>query len=188
MIVLTRFSRLCFAVLLAATFCISAAHAQKWEKLAPFPEPSEEVYGIASGGKLYVFGGLAPGWTPKGLVYEFDPATGAISNERPFFQGFERGLPDGSTMDAEGYLWNCRFFGGCVVRVAPSGKVDRIIEMPVKNITTCMFGGPDRTTLYVTTAKLESPPGDRLAGGLFAIPTEVAGQPENRFRVFAARS
>lgn len=76
MIVLARkFSRLCCAVLLSAAFCIPAAHAQKWEKLAPFPEPSEEVYGIASGGKLYVFGGLAPAWTPKGLVYEFDPAT-----------------------------------------------------------------------------------------------------------------
>ena len=46
---------------------------QKWSKLAPFPEAAEELYGIASGGKLYVFGGLAPGWTPKGLVYESRP-------------------------------------------------------------------------------------------------------------------
>lgn len=54
---------------------ISSAHAQKWVKLAPFPDASEEVYSVASGGKLYVFAGLAPGWTPKGLVYEYDPAT-----------------------------------------------------------------------------------------------------------------
>lgn len=52
-----------------------AANAQKWVNLAPFPEPSEEVYGVASGGKLYVLGGLGPGWTAKGLVYEYDPAT-----------------------------------------------------------------------------------------------------------------
>lgn len=59
-------------VLLATAF--STAYAQKWSRAAPFPEPSEELYGIAAGGKLYVFGGLAPGWKPKGLVYEYDPA------------------------------------------------------------------------------------------------------------------
>ncbi len=48
--------------------------AQKLSRAAPFPEASEELYGIGAGGKLYVFGGLAPGWTPKGLVYEYDPA------------------------------------------------------------------------------------------------------------------
>jgi sugar lactone lactonase YvrE len=117
-------------------------------------------------------------------VYDYDAATGAIANEQPFLQGFTRGLPDGSTVDSEGYLWNCRFFGGCIVRVSPDGTIDRVVEMPVKNITTCTFGGPDRKTLYVTTAKIEAPAGDRLAGGLYAIPTEVAGQPENQFRVF----
>ena len=116
--------------------------------------------------------------------YDYDPATGAIANERPFLEGFARGLPDGSTVDAEGYLWNCRFFGGCIVRVAPDGKIDRVVEMPVKNITTCTFGGPDRKTLYVTTAKIEAPAGDRLAGGLFAMVTDVAGQPEKQFRAF----
>src|SRR4249920_48949 len=64
MIALFKLLRLCLAALLAASFFVSAAYAQKWVKLAPFPEPSEEVYGIASGGKLYVFGGLAPGWKP----------------------------------------------------------------------------------------------------------------------------
>ena len=58
-------------VLLAPGF----SSAQKWSRAAPFPEASEEVYGIAVGGKLYVFGGLAPAWTPKGLVYEYDPAS-----------------------------------------------------------------------------------------------------------------
>jgi len=118
-------------------------------------------------------------------VYDYDLATGAIANERSFLQGFARGLPDGSTVDAEGYLWNCRFFGGCIVRVAPDGTIDHVIEMPVKNITTCTFGGPDRKTLYVTTARIEAPEGDRLAGGLYSIRTDVAGQPENRFRVFS---
>ncbi|HTR65888.1 MAG TPA: SMP-30/gluconolactonase/LRE family protein [Terriglobales bacterium] len=115
-------------------------------------------------------------------AYDYDAATGAISNEQPFLQGFERGVPDGSTVDSEGFLWNCRFFGGCIVRVAPGGTIDQVVEMPVKNITTCTFGGPDLKTLYVTTAKIEAPPADRLAGSLYAIQTEVAGQPENQFR------
>jgi len=115
-------------------------------------------------------------------TYDYDALTGEISNERPFLQGFERGYPDGSTVDAEGYLWNCRFYGNCIVRVAPDGKIDRVVEMPVKNITTCTFGGADLRTLFVTTASAEAPPGDRLAGSLFAIQTDVQGQPENRFR------
>jgi sugar lactone lactonase YvrE len=117
-------------------------------------------------------------------VYDYDEATGAIANERPFLEGFARGLPDGSTVDSQGYLWNCRFLGGCIVRVAPDGTIDRIVEMPVKNITTCTFGGPDRKTLYVTTAKIEAPAGDRLAGGLYAVVTDIAGQVENQFRAF----
>jgi sugar lactone lactonase YvrE len=117
-------------------------------------------------------------------TYDYDPATGSISNEQTFFQGFSRGLPDGSTVDAEGYLWNCRFFGGCIVRVAPNGTVDRVIEMPVSNVTTCTFGGKDYKTLYITTASAVAPDWDRLGGGLYAIETAVGGQPENRFRVF----
>lgn len=65
----TGVGALCLSLLL-----VSGAYAQKWSKGAPFPDPSEEVYGIAVGGKLYVLGGLGPAWTPKGLVYEYDPA------------------------------------------------------------------------------------------------------------------
>lgn len=64
---------ICLASTLSLVF-VTGAQAQKWVKLAPFPEASEEVYGVAAGGKMYVFGGLAPGWKPKGLVYEYDPA------------------------------------------------------------------------------------------------------------------
>jgi N-acetylneuraminic acid mutarotase len=63
------------AIMVLGLAFAGVAQAQKWVKLAPFPDASEELYGIASGGKLYVFGGLAPGWTPKGLAFEYDPAT-----------------------------------------------------------------------------------------------------------------
>jgi len=120
-------------------------------------------------------------------VYDYDVSTGAISNDRPFLEGFGRGYPDGSAVDSEGYLWNCRFYGNCIVRVAPDGKIDHVVEMPVKNVTTCTFGGADLQTLFVTTASSEAPPGDRLAGSLFAIRTDVRGQPENRFRFYGLR-
>jgi N-acetylneuraminic acid mutarotase len=51
-----------------------AAYAQKWSTLAPFPEPSEELYGIAAGGRFYAFGGQQLGWKSLGMVYEYDPA------------------------------------------------------------------------------------------------------------------
>jgi sugar lactone lactonase YvrE len=79
--------------------------------------------------------------------YDYNPVARTISNERPFLKNFPRGLPDGSTVDSEGYLWNCRYYGGCIVRVAPDGRIDHVVEMPVKNMTTCTFGGQDRKTL-----------------------------------------
>jgi sugar lactone lactonase YvrE len=116
--------------------------------------------------------------------YQYD-ASGQIGEERSFFEGFARGLPDGSDMDSDGYLWNCRYGGSCLVRVAPSGKLDRVIEMPVQNPTTCIFGGRDRTTLFVTSAALDAAPSDRLGGCLFSIETIVQGLIPNRFHVFS---
>ena len=114
-------------------------------------------------------------------VYDFNPENGDIGPGTSFFTGFERGLPDGSAMDSEGYLWNCRYGGGCVVRVSPDGGIDKVIEIPTENVTTCTFGGADLTTLYITTAALDRSPEDRLAGSLFAIDTGVRGMPENLF-------
>ena len=55
----------------------------KWVKFAAFPEAAEELYGVSAGGKLYVLGGLAPGWKPMGLVYEYDPATDKWTKKKP---------------------------------------------------------------------------------------------------------
>ena len=116
-------------------------------------------------------------------VYDYDERTGSIGKPDPYFSGFSRGLPDGSAIDEEGYVWNCRWGGSCIVRVAPSGQVDRVIDMPTRNITNCTFGGKDLNILYVTTAASPADAGDRLAGSLFAIRTEVRGVPDGRFHV-----
>lgn len=55
----------------------------RWVKLAPFPEPAEELLGVAANGKLYVFCGLAPGWKPMGMVYEYDPAADRWTKKKP---------------------------------------------------------------------------------------------------------
>ncbi|MDR3377022.1 MAG: SMP-30/gluconolactonase/LRE family protein, partial [Ancalomicrobiaceae bacterium] len=121
-------------------------------------------------------------------AFDFDAANGTIGNDRPFLAGFARGNPDGSTVDSEGYLWNCRFGGGCIVRVAPDGRIDRVIDLPATDITTCTFGGPDLKTLFVTSANMRQHPGERLAGSLFALSCDVPGLAENRAAIRAPSS
>ena len=113
-------------------------------------------------------------------VWDYDAATGAISGRRPFFVDHPRGAPDGSNMDSAGRLWNCRYGGGCMLVVAPDGTLERVVEMPVPNVTTCTFGGADLRTLYITTAGRPNAPGDLHAGGLFTLAVEVPGMTENR--------
>ncbi|MGE6781765.1 SMP-30/gluconolactonase/LRE family protein [Ensifer adhaerens] len=112
-------------------------------------------------------------------AFDYDVEAGAISGERHLFTGFQRGSPDGSAIDSEGFLWNCRYGGRCIARIAPDGTLAEVIEMPVSNITTCTFGGADRMTLYITTAG--GGPAERLAGSLYAMRVDVAGLPENRY-------
>jgi len=116
-------------------------------------------------------------------AYDYDAASGEISRERPFFTGFERGEPDGSSIDAEGRLWNCRFGGGCVVCVGTDGNIEQVLEMPARNVTTCAFGGADLKTLYITTAAMMTSESDRLAGSLFAYDAGVAGLESFRVRL-----
>src|SRR5258705_12859167 len=63
------------ALALAGLFAATpAVHSQaKWARLAPFPEPAEEILGAAAVGKMDVFDSLAPDWKPVGMVYEYDP-------------------------------------------------------------------------------------------------------------------
>lgn len=74
--------RCCLIVVATLTLGASAASAQKWEEKAAFPDPAEEVLGAAVNGKLYVFAGIAPGWKPKALVYEYDPAADSWTRKK----------------------------------------------------------------------------------------------------------
>jgi sugar lactone lactonase YvrE len=112
-------------------------------------------------------------------AFDYDGQTGAIAGQRDHLAGFGQGAPDGSAIDAEGFLWNARYGGGCVVRIAPDGRVDRVLTMPVARPTTCAFGGPDLRTLYITSARSD----EQLSGSLFALHVEAGGVPDSRFRL-----
>ncbi len=114
------------------------------------------------------------------LAYDYDAAAVALSTPRPIVDMHgEPGIPDGSCVDAEGYVWNAEWMGRRVIRIAPDGRIDRVVEVPVDKPTCCAFGGTDLDTLYITTSRLGSTP-ERLAqeansGGLFAMKTGVKG-------------
>jgi L-arabinonolactonase len=139
-----------------------------------------------------------PCWSPDGRTfyfgdtgqqtifrYDYDPATGAVSNRRSWAGKGLPGAPDGATVDAEGCLWNARVFGGKIIRFAPDGRVDRELDFPVMNLTSVMFGGKNLDVLYVTSmarAIRGERPKEREAGGLFAVyDLGSRGIPEPRF-------
>jgi L-arabinonolactonase len=87
-------------------------------------------------------------------ILDIDPVTGATGARRPFARTRGQGVgPDGSAVDAEGFLWNCEWGGARIVRYAPDGSVERVLPVPVDQPTSCAFGGEDLATLYITTAR-----------------------------------
>ena len=119
-------------------------------------------------------------------VYDYDADNKKITNKKNFAK-FHRGYPDGSTVDSEGFLWNCRWGGSCVVRFNPLGEVDKIIELPVPNVTSCTFGGKDLKTLFITTARMgmtnEELKKFPLAGNVFALQTNIQGKADFKFGI-----
>ncbi|MCB2160282.1 MAG: SMP-30/gluconolactonase/LRE family protein [Rhodobacteraceae bacterium] len=127
-------------------------------------------------------------WTGDIWAYDYDIETGTPSNRRRFARvdTSQGGAADGSTVDAEGCLWNALVYDGRLVRYTPGGEVEREIEMPVRKVTSVTFGGPDLDILFVTSmARPPLPrfPGDGpLRGSLFAIRgLGIRGVPEPRF-------
>ncbi len=120
-------------------------------------------------------------------AYDFDAASGRVANRRTFgkLDAKQYGHPDGSTIDADGFLWNARWDGGCLVRWSPDGKVDRVVKMPCRRVTSCIFGGPNLEVLYITTVRYGLSEGDLaeqpLAGGIFALDAGVKGIPDGQF-------
>lgn len=120
-------------------------------------------------------------------AYDFDAERGEIANRRTFatVDPESGSFPDGITVDAEGGVWCGQPVFGRLVRYDPSGRIERIIELPVSRGTSVMFGGPDLSTLYITTMRttlddhqLSEEP---LAGSILAIVPGVKGIAETPF-------
>lgn len=124
---------------------------------------------------------------------DYDGLTGQVANIRVFtdlhdqdVDGAHKGSPDGSTVDADGCLWNAEWGGNRLTRYAPDGRVLAHVAVPASQPSCPAFGGPAFDTLYVTSAR-EGLSARRLAEDVnagavlrLAVPN-VRGLPEARF-------
>jgi sugar lactone lactonase YvrE len=116
----------------------------------------------------------------------FDLERGTLGKRRPLIEvRADEGIPDGLTVDADGFLWLALFGGGAVLRIAPDGSRERTVHVPISHPTSCAFGGPDLTDLYITSAAKDLSPAERLgqprAGAVLRMRLGVRGRLANRF-------
>jgi sugar lactone lactonase YvrE len=119
--------------------------------------------------------------TPTGRidVFDFDATTGEPTNRRRFVDiPQDAGLPDGLCVDADGAVWVALWGGAAVHRYRADGELDRVLRLPVSNVTCPTFGGKDLDVLYITTARTDEPG----SGALFRCRPGVTGQPANPYR------
>ena len=121
------------------------------------------------------------------VAYAFDAATGAVGASREWrVLEPEDGHPDGMTTDAAGRLWIAHWGGACVTCHDPATAAELArIELPTAHITNVAFGGPEMTTLFISSARHELTgaqlAAQPLAGALFAVETDALGLPANLF-------
>lgn len=119
-------------------------------------------------------------------LFDYDEATGNLSNQRIFVQHDKSlGLPDGMTVDAQGYVWSAHWDGNALIRYNPKGEEVHRIEFPAKKVSSITFGGDDYGDMYVTTAGGDNKPVEGPgAGALFRLRLPgVRGLPEYYSRV-----
>ncbi len=118
-------------------------------------------------------------------AFDFDVASGELHNKRVLNDTKDHGYPDGATVDAHGYIWSARWDGACVLRIDPMGRIDRVVEIPAKRPTCCVFGGNNLDALYVTSSCAHLTPEELasrpLNGGVFCLDPGVKGAMKNRF-------
>jgi len=118
-------------------------------------------------------------------IWAFDKhPDGTLANRRLFVQLREEneGFPDGLTVDSTGRVWLAHWGGSRITCFSPAGERLSVIPLPVPQVTSCAFGGPDLSTLYITTAarSLDSST-HPLAGALFRVSTSTTGLASSAF-------
>lgn len=125
-------------------------------------------------------------WTRIIWAFDYDAKNGEISNQREFYKSTsEQGRPDGAAVDTEGYYWFAGFGGSRLVRLSPTGQVDREVQVPMTCPTMPTFGGPDYKELFVTSfsnkAAIPEVENDSFAGIVISLDVGVQGIPESYF-------
>ncbi|MFI0350799.1 SMP-30/gluconolactonase/LRE family protein [Actinomadura sp. 9N407] len=154
-------------------------------------DPDGSVRAVLDG--VTVSNGLE--WSPDGdRAYYNDTATGRIAvfdyDEKDGLTGrrtlaevpADEGVPDGLTVDARGGIWVAVNRGGQVRRYTPAGAVDEVVELPVRQVTACTFGGERLDELFITTSRERLAPDEEPpAGSLFRARAGVPGLPAREF-------
>ena len=87
------------------------------------------------------------------LKYNYNPSNGEVSGKKTLIKVPDiEGIPDGLTVDADGFIWSAQWYGSCVVRYDPDGKAERRLPVPSGQTSSLIFGGPDLKDIYITTA------------------------------------
>lgn len=120
--------------------------------------------------------------SPTRRIDVFDYTDGTIAHRRPWVE-IERGAgwPDGIAVDADGAVWVALWDGAAVRRYTPDGRLDRVLDLPVRRPTACAFGGRDLTDLYITTARTGLTDPHPLSGSLLVADTLGRGLPQPPF-------
>ena len=116
--------------------------------------------------------------SPTQRAFDYDPASGLTGRRRLAEIPADDGMPDGLTVDSEGYLWVAIWGGSAVYRYRPDGALDGVVELPVPQVSAVTFGGPDLAELYVTTSRENVADGTQPeAGAVFRYLPGVRGLP-----------
>jgi len=122
--------------------------------------------------------------TPTGRIdaFDFDSKSGDFTAQRTFAEIAGGGSPDGLAIDAEDGLWVALWGGSAVHRYDARGQLDLVVDLPVSQVTACTFGGPDLTTLFITTSRQGLADDEQPdAGAVFRYETGVRGAPVHPF-------
>jgi len=126
--------------------------------------------------------------------FDYDRDSGTVTNQQPYIVTPEdEGVPDGMTIDTEGYFWSARWNGHHVYRYDPEGQEVQRIPIPVAKVSCVTFGGQDYKQLFVSTARGKSKPAspehegfDDFAGNIFHLQVGATGRPELRSQIHIA--
>lgn len=137
----------------------------------------------ADGSRMYYIDSLAR----RVDEFRYDVETGSISDRRTVVEiPASVGLPDGMCVDHDGYLWVALFGGSAIHRYAPDGRLDAVVNLPTRNITSCGFGGVDGDLLFITSARFaladDVLADEPHAGALFVCRPGVTGPPATPWR------